>query len=254
MKNLIFLMLVSTLFMVSCSKEESTSSTASEEISVSAAPTAIVTYINENYPDAAITSILKSTSGSTGYTVTLDTYEQISFDSYGNAELKGESALYCDSVSGSHHGGHHGNGHHGGHGGGHHGGNSISLDSIPSAISEYVTANFPGYSIHNAQYDTLCQFGVVLNVMIDSSRADHHKLIFDASGLYLALAHRVDSLEVPTAVFTAVATSYPTYEIRKKVEMLTLESGVIEYRVFLHQETGRLSVIFLADGTVVCEQ
>jgi hypothetical protein len=249
MKKLIFAMLLSSLFIVACTKEEATTTTG-DEISVSETPSVILTYISENYPDAEIATVLKSSSGSQ-YSVILDTYEQINFDKQGNVLNESEEGTLCDSTGGHHgDGGHHGGGHHGGM---HHGG-GIPVDSLPATIDEYVTEYYPGFDIHNAHYDTLCQFGVVINVMIDSSEVSHHKLIFDASGIYLALAHRVDTLDLPAAVLSSITTNYSGYSPRYRAEMLTLESGDIQYRIFLHQQKEKLIVVMLEDGTVVCEQ
>lgn len=246
MKKGIIVMLISALFYASCTKETTTTDAASEEITLASAPASLVSYLDENYPDAGILSITKSQSGTQTYQVTLDTYEEILFDRNGNAlyESKGESL--CDST-GNHHGrGHHGRGHHG-HGGGQ------ELDSIPASIQEYVAVNYIGYTIHNARYDSLCQFGIVINVMIDSTREQHHKLIFDASGLFLALAHRVDSTEIPASVLNTITTQFPGYVLRKKAEQLTLADGSVQYRIFMHQEGDRKSVVILADGTLLCE-
>jgi hypothetical protein len=263
MKKAILSFLVGAIALVSCSKDETATSTSTaQEISVSATPSTITAYISENYPDASISTVLKFSSSDTLYGITLSTYEFVAFDRNESAMGESMSDTLCDSIhpgSGHHGGGHHGGGHHGGGhpGGGHPGGGhpgGISADSIPAAISEYVAANFAGYTVHNAMYDTLCQFGVVMNVMIDSSYSAHHKLIFDASGLFLAQAHRMLSAGLPATVVAALATNYAAYTLRDKAELLTLADGTKQYRVFLHLNQVRLSVVFSEDGTVVCEQ
>lgn len=253
MKKGIIVMLISALFFVSCTKEDASDSSSSETLTLSETPSAIISYLDENYPDASISSILKSGSTSTLYYVTLDTYEQFTFDKNGKLIVNTETGTLCDTTGGNggHHG--HGNGHHGGghHGGGHN--NGISLDSLPSAISEYVTEQYSGYNIHNAKYDSLCQFGVVINVMLDSLHSAHQKLIFDTAGLFLASVNRVDSTEIPAAVLTAITTNFPGYNLRHKAELLTLADGSLQYRLFLKSETDKVKVILLADGSIVCE-
>lgn len=256
MKKIMLSFLVSAIALVSCSKDETaTTSSTTEVISVSATPSAITAFISENYPDAAISNVLKYSNSDTSYAVTLNTYEFLAFDN--SQSLMGEclADTLCDSIPHPEGGGHHGGGHHGGghHGGGHHGG-GISADSIPAAIAAYVSANYPGFAVHNAMYDTLCPFGIVMNVMIDSSFSAHYKLIFDASGTYLALAHRISATGLPSAITTVLSTTYSTYTLREKAETLTLADNTIQYRVYLYLDSSRLSVILTEDGTVVCEQ
>jgi hypothetical protein len=261
MKKAIFGFLVGAIALVSCSKDETTTSSTSQEISVSATPSTIVTYISENYPDASIASVFKYWNSDTLYTVSLNTFEYLAFDQ--NESPIGRECLsdsLCDpthdSIGGGHHGGgHHGGGHHGGGkpGGGHHGG-GIPADSIPASVTEYVAAKYAGYTVHNAHYDTLCQFGVVMDVMIDSSYSAHRKLVFDASGLFLAVANRIKSSDLPVAVTAILASTYSAYTFRDKAELFTLADNSKQYRIFLHQTGIRLSVIIKEDGTVVCEQ
>lgn len=266
MKKVIMSFLASAIALMSCSKMETNTSSASQEISVSATPATITSYISENYPDASISSVLKYSNSDTTYAVTLSTYEFLAFDH--NESLIGESladTTVCDSIHDSIGGGHHGGSHHGGgfhgdghHGGGHHGegfhGGGISADSIPVAITEYVSANYVGYSVHNAMYDTLCPYGIIINVMIDASDSLHHKLVFDASGQFIALAHRIKIADLPAAVSSNVTANYSAYTLREKAELLTLADSSKQYRVFLHNGTSHLSVILKEDGTVVCEQ
>lgn len=266
MKKVIMSFLASVIALMSCSKMETTTSSNSQEIAISAIPATITSFISENYPDASISTVLQYTNSDTTYAVTLSTYEMVAFGH--NESLIGESladTTVCDSIHDSIGGGHHGEGNHGGghHGGGHQGGGhpgdgihggGISADSIPAAITEYVAANYVGYTVHNAMYDTLCPYGIIINVMINASDSLHHKLVFDASGQFIALAHRIKSADLPAAVSANVVANYSSYTFREKAELLTLADNSKQYRVFLHNGNIHLSVILKEDGTVVCEQ
>ncbi|MEI6059491.1 MAG: hypothetical protein WCR72_02230 [Bacteroidota bacterium] len=263
MKKVILSYLVSALALVSCSKDQTatTSSSTTQEIAVSATPTTITNYISENYPDASISYVLKYSNSDTAYAVTLNTFEFLSFNDMGTPLGESMADTLCDSIPDPRGGGHHGGGHHGGghHGGGHHGGGGphgggIPADSIPAAITEYVAAHFAGYTVHNAKYDTLCQFGIIMNVMIDSSYSVHHKLIFDASGVFLAQAHRFNSSDLPAAVAATLASGFSAYTLREKAELYVLADMSKEYRVFLHLNGIHLSAVLKEDGTLVCQQ
>jgi hypothetical protein len=272
MKKVLFALIIGALALVSCSKDETSTTVAQQEISVSSLPAVIPVYIAENYPDADISFIVKLTNSDTVYAVTLNTSELLAFDEKGSHLGHGEPGLECDSIggfegdsTGGHHGGgHHGGGHHGGGhpggghpGGGHHGGGhpgGFPLDSIPAAIAEYVAANYAGYTVHHAWNDTLCQFGTVIEVMIDSTQSAHRKLVFDPEGLFLSSAERILYAELPEIVSASIATNYATYSVRNKSEVFTLADNSLQYKVFLFQGTTHLSVVLHGDGTVVCEQ
>jgi hypothetical protein len=267
MKKVFFAMIIGAYALVSCSKDETSTPVTSQEVTVSSVPAAIPAYVAENYPDADISVIYKLLNSDTTYAVTLNTSELLAFDERGSHLGHGEPGLYCDSIggchgdsTGGHHGGgHHGGGHHGGghHGAGHHGGGhfgGIPMDSIPASISAYVAANYSGYEIHHAWNDTLCQFGGVIEVMIDSAQSAHRKLVFDMNGEFLAYAQRVLFGDVPEAITSAVASGYPGYTARNKAETFSLADNSEQYKVFLVLGTIRLGVVLNGDGTVVCEE
>ena len=257
MKKAILSYLVSAFALFSCSKVDTSTPATTQEISVSATPSNITNYISENYPDAAIASVLKYSNSDTSYAVTLSTYEFLAFNDHGSPIGESMEDTLCDTIhdprGGCNRGGHHGGGHHGGPGsvGPHDGG--IPIDSIPAAIKEYITANFAGYTIHHAMYDTLCQFGVVMNVMIDSSFTVHHKIIFDASGTFVATANRMKTADLPAAVTTTLTTNYSSYSHRERAEVFLLADGTKQYKIYLHENLLHLTVVFREDGTVICE-
>jgi len=270
MKKVIFALFIGAFTLYSCSKDETPTTADSQEVSVSSVPSSISTYIVENYPDAEISRILKMSNCDTTYAVILNTSELLAFDGNGLHMGHGEPGLNCDSIGGhhgdslgGHHGdstgGHHGGGHHGGghHGGGHHGGGNpggISLDSIPAAIAEFVSVNYSGYTIHHAWNDTLCQFGTVIEVMIDSSQTGHMKLVFNSSGVFLAIAGRIEYTALPETVSVAIAANYSSYTPRHRAEVFTMADGSKQYKVFLLLSTTRISVVINEEGVVVCEQ
>jgi len=263
MKKIIFAIAISAIALASCSKEDSAVSSYAEEIALSATPSTILTYVNENYPDANVTGVLKYTNSDTSYAVSLDTYEFLAFNNKLTVLGNGVSSFNCDSIPGPHHGdslhnptngGHHGGGH---HGGAHHGGqhqNGMILDSLPVAITEYLAANYAGFTAHNGWYDTLCPAGAVINVMVDSAHNIHYKIVFDANGVFFAQAQRIDSTSIPDAIWLTLANTYPTYSARIKAELYILADQTKQYRVFLHQSETRISLFLNEDGIVLCEQ
>jgi hypothetical protein len=261
MKKVVFSFLVCAFALMSCSKDDSFT-TSPEQISVSSTPASIVSYVGQNYPDATISTVFKYSNSDTVYTVTLNTYELIAFDGRNGFIGEAMSDTLCDPRpdNDSIPGGHHGDRRHGGgrHGGGHHGGGpgglGIPYDSIPVAVISYVTANYPGYTVHHANLATLCQFGSVMEVMIDSAFQEHRKLIFDVTGVFLAKASRVNTADLPAAVTTAYTAAYPAYKACEKSETFVLADGSVQYKVFLNLDKVRTTVVYKEDGTLVCKQ
>lgn len=142
-------------------------------------------------------------------------------------------------------GGHHGGGHHGG-------GHGIPPDSLPALITDYITANFAGYSILHAEFDSLCTEGLVKEVMIGKQGSEPFKLVFSASNSFLFRADRIPSGDLPQAVKDYISTNYPAYQVCDRAEKFTMANAGIQYMVYLRQNQLRLKVRLQADGVFIC--
>lgn len=263
MRQIIFLMLALVLMMSSCTKDQL--NPADQALPVADLTAAVTNYVENYYPDASISSAVKVSNGVAYVKVTLNTTEVLAFTEKG--EFLGDGDAYFDG-HGNHSGdtlvgnGHHGGGNHGGgsghHGGGHHGsghGNSIPIDSLSAIIVDFITVNYPSFTIKHAELDSLCEFGGVTEVMINDSTASLRlKLAFDSSDTFLLIAERSLLTDVPQAVIDAIALNYPAYTSRDRCEKFTLAAGNIQFNIYLRNGQTRLSVIFNEDGTVVCEE
>ncbi len=275
MRKYVFALMVLSFAVVACNKTETTTPASTDQLTVvSDIPLAIAIYIAENYPDASIATTLKMSTSDTAYVITLNTAEILAFDH--NGKHMGGGSHFCPGDStwfpggdttwvpgdttmpggGGHHGGgHHGGGHHGGgHPGGGHPGGGVSLDSLNAAIIDYVAANYAGFTIRHAEIDTMCQFGAVTEVMISLDSLPPVKLLFDASGIYLAKGERILYADIPASVTDAIAAAYAGYTARSKAEMFTLADNSVQYKVFLHMTNLKVKVVVNVDGTVVCEE
>ena len=282
MKKLFFIVMVFAAFFTSCSSEDAAGVvTPSESVAAT-----IAAYVSDNYPETEIVS----TSGSgSSFTATLNTGEELvfntsgSFIAYANNYSKGLSAdsveVTCDSTSTdsiNHEGrGHEGKGGHGkggkgGHGnhygqvgdsthiGGKHGHdrhseNEVAIDSLPTAINDYIAANYSGYTIIHAEVDTICQ-GTVTEVLVCTSSTEPVKLIFDETGTFIMTSKRIEYTDVAAEVTAAVAANYTNYSVKKRAALFTLADGSLQYKVFMSLDGVRKSVTFNADGTVSCEK
>jgi len=251
MKKAGLLFVLFATLLIACQKNDETVSSAT--LDLSALPQSVTTFISENYPDASITSALKYSDGTfSGYEVVLSTAEVLWIDEKGN--LKSDTLVpVCGDSLHSHHGGHHGHGHNNNHGGhGHHIG-GIPADSLPDVVIQWINTNLSGFTPIQGHYDTLCNAGTVLEVMVSSSTYQPKKLLFDTIFQYVGSASRITSSDLPESVTSSISAVYPQYTVKKKAEKFDFSDGHIEYRVFLASSTDRKRVFFKEDGTVVCE-
>jgi hypothetical protein len=264
MKRLVYSLLIVAVAIIACSKEKTNATSEEQSLSVSALPLKVTSYVSNNYPAETITSALKLSSSSATYIVTLNTLEELAFDENGDFLGNGEQFHHHhgDSLGGFpedsiHHDGDTTHGHHGGHGGhcgngGH--GNTVSLDSLPSAIAEYISGNYSGYTAKHAGIDSLCQFGVTYEVMIEQTGSNHLKLFFDMSGNFIMKAERARYADAPQPVKDYIVLNYADNSPRTKMEIYTLGDMSIEYGIFLAKEGSRKCVMLKEDGTFICEK
>jgi hypothetical protein len=251
-----FVLIALIAVFTSCSKEQETTQSTEGDIPVSQVSERINSYVDENYPDAYIYSAVSLTNCAARTIITLNTTEELAFNSSDDFMGRGEN-YHADHHVGGHHG-HDGLGHGEGHGHCHgfdHGAfNNIPVDSLPTTITAYISSNYPGYTIFHAETDSSCAAGATIQVMVGTMGSPHVKLIFDNSGNYLMTASRIDYVNTPSAVQNSVATNYAGYTPRQRSEMFTLANNSVQYGVFLFNGTTHKRVILADDGTVICEQ
>jgi len=238
----------------SCNKNDQAvpSSQVTDAVSL---PAKAVSYAADNYPDATINYVLLQTNAVARYIAVLNTTEELAFTSTG--DYMGDGKQYHgghhdgDTIHGDtiHGGGHHGGGHHGGHHG-----NQIPVDSLPVMITDYIAANYAGYSVIHAEYDTLCPEGAVKEVMISISGSDPMKLVFDANNTFLLHASRALYSTTPQAVKDYITANYTAYQVSNKSETLTLADNSVQYSVYIRLDSDRKKVRLTDAGILVCVQ
>ena len=249
MKRILFMMFVVTAALSSCNKDKTTDP-AADQSSGNALPLKAVTYVTNNYPDATIDYYVAVTNGSADYLVTLNTTEELAFTKSGDFLGKGEyfhggshgDTIHCDSIPGG-----------GGHGGGHHG-EGIPIDSLPALLKDYVTANYSGYLIRHAEFDSICFNGLVIETMLFQAGSEPVKLYFETTGNFLMRSDRILFTDVPQAVKDFISANYAGYTATDRAEKLTLATGSLEYVVYVHMGPAQKSVRVDANGALICEQ
>ena len=253
MKRVMIVMLVTMMAALSSCNKNDQAVPSSQVADVSSLPAKAVSYAADNYPDATIDYVLLQTNAVARFIAVLNTTEELAFTTTGDYLGDGEQyrgghhdgdTLHGDTIYG---GGHHGGGHHGGHHG-----NEIPVDSLPVMITDYIAANYAGYSVMHAEYDTLCPEGAVKEVMTGLSGSEPVKLVFDGNDAFLMQASRVRYSTVSQAVKDYITANYTTYQVSSKSEKLTLADNSIQYSVYIRLGTDRKKVRITDAGIMVC--
>lgn len=253
-----FLMLVTAVMIIgACSKKDQTGTTSATSTTVSL-PTKAADYVELNYPDASIDYILVLTNSTAKYVVSLNTTETLAFSGDGN--YLGDGRPYCngghpgDTIPGdTTNGGWHHRGHHGPPPPG--GGHGIPLDSLSQVIRDYIAANYAGYTILHADYDSLCLDGQIKEVMIGKKdTVPPLKVVFSNANIFLLKAERHRYADVPQAVKDYVAANYAGYQVCPEAEKYTLADNSLQFVVYLRLIKDHKRLRMQADGTLVCSQ
>jgi len=248
-------MLVSMVTALSSCNKNDQAVPSNQVTDAAALPAKAVSYAVDNYPDATIDYVLLQTNAVATYIAVLNTTEELAFTSAGDYLGNGKEyrgghhtgdTIHGDTIHG---GGHHGGGHHSGHHG-----NQIPVDSLPAMITDYIAANYAGYSVMHAEYDTLCQDGIVTEVMIGIGTSEPLKLVFDSNNAFLLTASRVLYAMLPQAVKDSVSTNYASFQVSNKSEKLILADNSTQYAVYIRLSADRKKVRLTESGVIVCVQ
>ena len=143
-------------------------------ISLDSLPTAIKTYIASNYAGDTIKRAEKRTiNGVVNYAVLVDNGTRVKVLVFSATGTFIREATF----NGGRH--RHGNGNHNGND------DNISIDSLPQSIPLYITANYPGYTIKEAEKEKERSTNAIIYEVKIENGSTRKKLIFDATGAFL---------------------------------------------------------------------
>ena len=130
----------------------------------------------------------------------------------------------------------------------------FNIDSLPTTALNYITTNYPNYTIDEAEYDMTCDSTMVIEVEIESGNSEI-ELTFDMNGNFLYSTVEINSASLPTAVSNSIVTNFPNYTLEDdEADELTMADGTTRYEVELESMQDELEVLFAADGTVICQE
>ncbi len=131
---------------------------------------------------------------------------------------------------------------------------AIALNTLPTAIREYVVKNHPGYIMENAAHDPLCQGGDAIDVAITKKGSPAYSLIFKPDGTFVQLEEDMDINKAPAKILEIVKVKYAGYQPAAQIERLTLADKSIQYLLDITKDGVTKEVIFNTDGSVACEK
>ena len=130
----------------------------------------------------------------------------------------------------------------------------ITLDRLPAGVQEFVTKNYPGYTMVKAASDPLCQGGDAIDLAIAKKGAPNLSLIFKPDGTYVQQEEDVPLATATAKIKEALKAKFADYSAGTQIEKVILADKSVEYLVDLTKGTVTKEVIFTMDGNVVCEK
>ena len=133
----------------------------------------------------------------------------------------------------------------------------IDIKTLPAAVVTYINTNFAGYTIDEAQKDTLCNGTVGIEVALEKKNADDIELFFNNENTYILKEEEIKYSALPASVHAFFSTNYPNYKLPKDAEKITLANGTVQYEVDLEEKTTKKAkeAVTNADGSAkICER
>lgn len=131
--------------------------------------------------------------------------------------------------------------------------NSVAIADLPAAIKIYVDANFPGYTLDEAETETDCFGTTVYEVEIEQGEENDLELTFDTEGNFIYSETEIGVSDLPASVASAIASKYDGFKIEEAAK-LNMADGSTRYEVELEKGSTDKEVLFDTEGTVICEQ
>lgn len=127
------------------------------------------------------------------------------------------------------------------------------LTDLPQSIQQYISTNYPGYELDEAEQGTLCTGASVYEVELEKSENEEVELVFDTEGNLLFTETEIPLSALPPAVNSAIDANYAGF-VKKEANRLDGANGVVQYEVELKKGPANPDVLFSAEGTVICEE
>ena len=129
--------------------------------------------------------------------------------------------------------------------------------NLPASIQTYVSANYPGSTVDEAEEETDCTGATVYDVELENETEGNTdeadiELSFDANGSFLYSETETATTALPATVTDAVTANYASFTI-KEASVLTLADGSTQYEVEVKKGLDKREVRITNEGIVVCE-
>ena len=133
----------------------------------------------------------------------------------------------------------------------------IPTDSLPDAIKNYIATNYGGYTIDEAQRDTLCNGMTGIEVELEKRGAAEIALFFNTENAFIQKEEEINYRDLPSSVKAFISTNFNNYNTDDEADKITLANGTIQYEVELKEKTTKVEkdVVINSDGTLkICER
>ena len=128
-----------------------------------------------------------------------------------------------------------------------------SLITLPDGVLNYISANYPSYTIDESEQELACDNTTVYEVELEDG-SNEIELTFDTESNFLYSEIEIKDSDLPTTVTSSISTNFPNHSLDDEADEMTMADGSIQYEVEVENNTEELEVILAADGTVLCQR
>ena len=132
--------------------------------------------------------------------------------------------------------------------------NNDNPGNLPTAIMDYINANYSGYTQQSVEFEDPCGHSNVYEVELEDGPGPDVDLYFSLDGEFLFAGSEVSSDDLPDTIMAVIESNYAAYELDEdKVERFDMADGSVRYSVELESNSGSdLEIVFNEDGSVAC--
>ena len=129
----------------------------------------------------------------------------------------------------------------------------VEIDSLPIQVKEFITQNYKGYTILNAEYDPLCSGADAIDVAVSQKNKPNYSLIFLPNGTFVQQEEDIAFSSAPENVLKSIKDKFSEYKIANQIEKIKLADNTVQYLFDISKNSIVKEVIIDEQGIVICE-
>ena len=123
---------------------------------------------------------------------------------------------------------------------------------LPNSIKTYISANYSGYDMEEAEIEKDCNGQEVYEVELENEKTNSEiELTFEKSGAFMYSESELKLKNLPLSVKNSLNKSYPAYKI-EEASKLAMKDGTTQYEVEIENKENEMELIVKDNGEIIC--